>query len=1382
MKKNNRVLGLAVAAGLLAGIYTPFAYAAETTVYTDTITGNKEKDGQYVDVIQADGKYLFNADSKIEINDAQYAIHGENDLLIDAVGKDLALKVTPSNSAAKGVYVDNATTTTINAKNLNVYAESEGDAIGIAAENKNGGKGNIVINGNVFVNAKSTGVNPNGATTGNLAVGIYSKNNSEITINGDVAMKGENGSWGVTTADDGGPSYRVVAGIMAVENGKVNINGDVDLKIRGAGVTADGKGSEINLKGGTIVVDPNYVYQSNKLGDRVADTFSMISRGGVINMNMNDAKDGAGDSKKIKIVGNLGLMGSFSIDKADINIGLSDYDSSFTGAIYVDKNIKNSGANLYFSNGATWINEYYGRTDLDKIANSDSLAKKFKGSVVNNFVGGPDAKHVGGIFQKDKNKLTINNCSGNIVIVYDRKGYGTKAEDYIGGDTVIKHAEAGTVVTLSTPTFAGDKNHNTFIDIENTSNNTLNAILNGLAGKLIYEGAIGGKETNLIGKVQIASGLSASSYGRVVGDITFDPETGKGSHFYEPDYTFQNDISGILAEDQPYVNAGVTSEKDGFTNYIFDGNKNVSILGTNYDTIKLKKDTVINTGKGDLILQVLTGDKDGHGINIYKTGADLNLTANRLIIDVDSAQASAGIDINNNNADKSNVVIDADVSINVAGSGNADSVGIYGRDNSEITVNGNVTMEKYDSWGIYHVNHTGPSWYTAVGIMAQNNALTGDGGYGGKININGDVNLKIRGTGVAAYGNYTEVNLKGGTIITDDNYVISTDALGDRVVSVYSLASKGGTINMNMNDTKDGASDNTVEIKGNIGFYGSGTLLDIKESTINLGLSNKESSLKGVVFNEVDPKKTKAAFNLYLSNGATWNNEYHGNLDAYNNKEIGKFKGSKVEKLVGGSDAEHAGYIVQKDTHDLTINNYSGHSVLFYEHEGDGTNAKDYKAGNVSKADYQAGKDVAGNTVINSAASGSSIVVSTGNNGITIDNKVQVAKVLDTLAGKLYYNGAIADKENNLVGKVQIASGLTAASAGKVIGDMNFDKTNGQGNYVEGSMNIVEDKPVPPVDPDKPVNPDKPGDIEYGDYESYMMQGARTAMTDAMLSWRDVAADSFVRTSELRNGSEEGAWIRVFGGETKYEGRKTDVSGNYYAVQTGFDKEFGNGWNAGLMFDYKDGESDYLLSGEGDYKTYTVGVYGTKDFNDGSYLDLSAKFGQVKNNYTVYNEIGQKLEGEYKAPGYAVSAQYGKRIANGNRYFEPQVQLTWAHVNGDSYDAHSGAAVLNINQDAFDSFVGRVGVETGRTSDRGALYARLSLNHEFSGDVNGTYNAKDGGLKNTSFDVAGTWTDFTLGGNYNLSRCSNFYADVTKSLAGDYKQDWKVNAGFSFTF
>ena len=72
------------------------------------------------------------------------------------------------------------------------------------------------------------------------------------------------------------------------------------------------------------------------------------------------------------------------------------------------------------------------------------------------------------------------------------------------------------------------------------------------------------------------------------------------------------------------------------------------------------------------------------------------------------------------------------------------------------------------------------------------------------------------------------------------------------------------------------------------------------------------------------------------------------------------------------------------------------------------------------------------------------------------------------------------------------------------------------------------------------------------------------------------------------------------------------------------------------------------MGGDGDNKVYSFGVYGSRDLGDNSYIDLTAKAGRAENDFTAYNEIGTKVDGEYNSRGYSFSAQYGKRFTSEN--------------------------------------------------------------------------------------------------------------------------------------
>ncbi len=442
----------------------------------------------------------------------------------------------------------------------------------------------------------------------------------------------------------------------------------------------------------------------------------------------------------------------------------------------------------------------------------------------------------------------------------------------------------------------------------------------------------------------------------------------------------------------------------------------------------------------------------------------------------------------------------------------------------------------------------------------------------------------------------------------------------------------------------------------------------------------------------------------------------------------------------GGSDKAHTGYIdMTERTQNLDIANFSGHGTFIMEHKDDGT----FTSGNVNIA---------------KAANGSGLTLYTANNGIQMTDKSAVTKILKALAQKaIYAEGNDAGNGKKLTGEVKIGEGLTSSSA--KTGSISFeDKTGG---LVDGS---IKWEPT----------------IEEGDYETFVMKGARSAVTTSFHSWRDNMQDTYTG-ADLAD--EDGIFAKALGGKTSSDVSGLKDSNSYWGAQIGYDKALANGWHTGVAFDYRDGDSDYLLGGKGDNKLYSFGVYGVKKMEDGSYFRVAAKAGRVENEYDVYTELRNKLHADYKANAYGLTAEYGKTFGSEMSYITPKVQLTWSRVGSKDYtgSANNGAT-MNIYQDSYDSLVGRLGFEAGMKKAHGSLHAGLYLAHEFNGDIDTRYFAKDGGWKSTSFDGDDTWAELVLGGEYRLGRNSQLYADFARDLGGDFQRKWKLNAGIRLRF
>lgn len=442
----------------------------------------------------------------------------------------------------------------------------------------------------------------------------------------------------------------------------------------------------------------------------------------------------------------------------------------------------------------------------------------------------------------------------------------------------------------------------------------------------------------------------------------------------------------------------------------------------------------------------------------------------------------------------------------------------------------------------------------------------------------------------------------------------------------------------------------------------------------------------------------------------------------------------------GGSDKAHTGYIdMTERTQDLDIANFSGHETFIMAHKDDGA----FTSGNVNIA---------------KAETGSGLTLYTANNGIQMTDKAAVTNILTTLARKVIYReGDDAGKGKNLTGEVKIGEGLTSSSA--KTGKIDFSNLIGQ--LVDGS---IQWEPT----------------IEEGEYETFVMKGARSAVTTSFHSWRDNMQDTYTG-ADLAD--EDGIFAKALGGKTSSDVSGLKDSNSYWGAQIGYDKALANGWHTGVAFDYRDGDSDYLLGGKGDNKLYSFGVYGVKKMEDGSYFRVAAKAGRVENEYDVYTELRNKLHADYKANAYGLTAEYGKTFGSEMSYITPKVQLTWSRVGSKDYtgSANNGA-IMNIYQDSYDSLVGRLGFEAGMKKANGSLHAGLYLAHEFSGDIDTRYFAKDGGWKSTSFDGDDTWAELVLGGEYRLGRNSQLYADFARDLGGDFQRKWKLNAGIRLRF
>lgn len=600
---------------------------------------------------------------------------------------------------------------------------------------------------------------------------------------------------------------------------------------------------------------------------------------------------------------------------------------------------------------------------------------------------------------------------------------------------------------------------------------------------------------------------------------------------------------------------------------------------------------------------------------------------------------------------------------------------------------------------------------------------------GASVTVNG--NTSISGaTGInAANGNVT---LTGSTVINGTDAAINAGADANVVVNGNNSAlTINGGIHADGGSITVDSGKATGIINGDVSASNGGSVeISLNDAQSKLTGSYKVDANSGIVMN--------------IKNGATWvltdDKDETAGMSLLRMAKAPAAASAAGLTVNGGATKADTGYIdMTKRTQELNISNYSGYETFILVHKDDGT----FTSGDVKIA---------------KAAAGSGMTLFTANNGINMADKDAVTGMLKALAKKAFYaEGNDADNGKNLTGEVKIGEGLTSSSA--KTGLMNFAEQQGQ--LVDGS---IQWEPT----------------IEEGDYETFVMKGVRSAATTTFHSWRDNMQDTYTG-ADLAD--EDGIFAKALGGKTSSDVSGLKDSNSYWGAQIGYDKALAGGWHTGFAFDYRDGDSDYLLGGKGDNKLYSFGVYGVKKMEDGSYFRVSAKAGRVENEYDVYTELRNKLHADYKANAYGLTAEYGKTFGSEMSYITPKVQLTWSRVGSKNYtgSANNGAT-MDIYQDSYDSLIGRLGFEAGMKKAHGSLHAGLYLAHEFNGDINTRYFAKDGGWKSTSFDGDDTWAELVLGGEYRVGRNTQLYADFARDLGGDFQRKWKLNAGIRLRF
>ena len=639
---------------------------------------------------------------------------------------------------------------------------------------------------------------------------------------------------------------------------------------------------------------------------------------------------------------------------------------------------------------------------------------------------------------------------------------------------------------------------------------------------------------------------------------------------------------------------------------------------------------------------------------------------------------------------------------------------------------------------------------TARGLYAQDNNKISVGDTGSDI--------QISAKGEDAVGVLALVH--GSVELNGKNAVIKAESSGNQASEGIHVQNNDmtdtdhrATVNVNTENTTihaDSAlvamSNSVLNVESNLVTHGKNAILTRGNSDVNINMEGKHTTqLNGdIVFNyDKASSGTVIDSNVHVKlNGegsfwtgntkAEWNNGNEGKPDADTMKvshmtlqvENGAQWNPTSVKEVGDNSASAGSQAVALNS--LKLNN----GVVNLDSNKLGANSP-VKVENIS-----------GN---------GTITTNSLDNKLVIDEKAAGTKL------KVEGSGEIGDKI--LAGKATLED--LAGTAKKVDGKTASDVVETQDGIIAGKMSAK-------------VGAD--GKIVASTIKTAVQQHnqAVSSMTNlSLMTWRQENNDMNKRLGEVRaSEGSQGIWARMARGQSKYGQQGIKNQYNYY--QLGYDSKISDDWILGGAFTYTDGDSSYT-NGSGTNKHTGFAVYGSNLREDGSFIDLIAKYAHMKNDFDVNGGVGS---GDYSTNGLSFSAEYGKRFHQESYWIEPQAELTYGRVSSADFTTKNGASV---HQDSMDSLVGRLGFSLGKDIKQGNVYVRASYLYDFQGDTSVTMS-KGGAATTFKTDLGGGWWEFGVGTNLDLGHDTHFYLDVETTAGGDVDTPWQWNAGVRYSF
>ena len=784
----------------------------------------------------------------------------------------------------------------------------------------------------------------------------------------------------------------------------------------------------------------------------------------------------------------------------------------------------------------------------------------------------------------------------------------------------------------------------------------------------------------------------------------------------------------------------------------------------------------MNLAGNDVKIQAQGTDAPVYGV-FSETGSNVSIAGNTVEISTVGGKNGLNGKIGSSAiyADKSNIIVDANKIVVNTDKAKENAYAVYGNCGSHITLGKDANSE---------VHISSSSEGNAMGVVvatASTSASTAAASQvrvqGAKINVAAEGGPKARGLYaqdqneivVGSAGSDIHISAKGedaaGIIAIEHGSVAlnGQNAVIDVDGSKYSTGihvqnnditdeTNRATVNVNTENTTINAvtalsamSHSVLNVNSNLVTNGKNAILTRGNSDVNINTDGKHTTqLNGDIVFNYDGASSGTGIdsnvNVNLNGeGSSWTgntkaewNSANGKPDAeklaVSNMKLNVLNGAQWNPTTSKSQNN-----ASNGKYDIAINNLALNNGII------NLDSNNFAGDNAVKIE-------------NLEGTGGTINTNNVDNNISINSKA--ADMSLTVNGTKEVTDAIASGNADLQKLADVVKSNGKSAADTVTSDANDIIGGYSAEVVDGKVAVDSVKTV----------------------ENTTNRAISDMANISLMTWRQENNDMNKRLGELRDSKgEHGAWARMACGESKYGSQNVKNQYNYY--QVGYDEKLSTdpNWTVGVALTRTEGNSTFAR-GTGENKHTGFAVYGSYLNDNGSFVDLIAKYARMDNDYsTIGAGVG---DASYETNGYSLSAEYGKRFTKDNGFWiEPQVELTYGTVGSVDYLTSKGA---RVHQDSVDSLVGRLGFSLGKDIKQGNVYVRASYLYDFDGETKATMSGA--GTASFEQDLGGGWWEVGVGTNLNLSDATHLYFDVEKTYGGNVATPWQWNAGVRWSF